>query len=375
MGLTVNKRIITIILILAGIKISLMPLRADGDPKNKVQIVVLDAGHGGKDPGALGTKSCEKDIVLSITLKVGQYIEENFDDVKVIYTRNNDVFIPLHERANIANKNKADLFISIHANSSKFSRIYGTETFAMGEHRSGQNLEVAMKENSVITLEEDYTIHYEGFDPSSAESYIIFSLMQNIYLEQSITFASFVQQQFRERAKRADRGVKQDIFLVLWKTTMPSVLIETGFISNPSEENYLLSEQGQIYLASAIFRAFREYKTYIESKSVFTTNPPDPQITQQVNKSQAGQPDNDVIFMVQIASSSKPLEANNPVFDDYDNIKILVKENSYKYAVGNYINYHEAYEYSREVSKKYQGAFVIAVKNDEIIPVQEALDR
>jgi len=375
MELMMNKRIIIIILILAGMKISPMPLQADKDPKNKVQVVVLDAGHGGKDSGALGIKSREKDIVLSITLKVGKYIKENFDDVKVIYTRNKDVFIPLHERANVANKNKADLFISIHANWTKNSRIYGTETFAMGEHRSTQNLEVAMKENSVITMEEDYTIHYEGFDTTSAESYIIFSLMQNIYLEQSITFASFVQEQFRERAKRADRGVKQDIFLVLWKTTMPSVLIETGFISNPAEENYLVSEQGQIYLASAIFRAFREYKTYIESKSVFTTNPPDPQISKEVNEFQAGQPHNDVIFMVQIASSTKPLEKNNPVFNDYDNIKILVKENSYKYAVGNYSNYHEAYEYSREISKKYQGAFVIAVENDEIIPLQEALDR
>jgi len=370
-----NKRIIIIILILTGIKLLQIPLKADGDPKNKVQVVVLDAGHGGKDPGALGKKSREKDIVLSITLKVGKYIEENFDDVKVIYTRDKDVFIPLHERANIANKNKADLFISIHANSSKYSRVYGTETFAMGEHRSGQNLEVAMKENSVITLEEDYTIHYEGFDPSSAESYIIFSLMQNIYLEQSLTYASFVQEQFRERAKRADRGVKQDIFLVLWRTTMPSVLIETGFISNPAEENYLMSEEGQVYLASAIFRAFRQYKENIENKSIFTTIPPEPEIPQQIDEISSDQSKNGIIFMVQIASSSRPLEEDDPVFNDYDNIKILVKGNSYKYAVGYYKNYPDAYDYSNQVRKKYPGAFVIAVKNDEIIPVQEALDR
>lgn len=370
-----NKRILTFILILSGIILFVIPVQADGDPKNKVQVVVLDAGHGGKDPGALGKNSREKDITLSIAHKVGQYIEENFKDVKVIYTRDKDVFIPLHERANIANKNKADLFISIHANSSKSTRVYGTETFAMGEHRSDQNLEVAMKENAVITLEEDYTIHYEGFDPTSAESYIIFSLMQNIYLEQSLTFASFVQEQFRDRAKRVDRGVKQDIFLVLWRTTMPSVLIEAGFISNLTEEKYLVSEEGQVYLASAIFRAFRDYKLDIENKSIFTTDYSQTKSLPLDDASSIDQVNNSVIFMVQIASSARQLESTDPIFSDYNNIELLVKENSYKYAVGKYKSYQEATEYSIDVRKKYPGAFVIGVKNDEIIPLQEALER
>lgn len=370
-----NKRFLTFILILTGFNLFVLSARADGDPKNKVEVVVLDAGHGGKDPGALGKYSREKDITLSITLKVGQYIEENFEDVTVIYTRNKDVFIPLHERANIANKNKADLFISVHANSSKSSRVYGTETFAMGDHRSDQNLEVAMKENSVITLEQDYTIHYEGFDPTSAESYIIFTLMQNIYLEQSLTFASFVQEQFKDRAKRTDRGVKQDIFLVLWKTTMPSVLIETGFISNLTEEKYLMSEQGQVYLASAIYRAFKDYKLDIESKSVFNTNSTETESLSPDHTFSNNQYNNTVTFMVQIASSNVQLEPANPIFSDYNNIELLVKEDAYKYAVGNFKSYNDASEYSKDVKKKYPGAFVIAVKNHEIIPVQEALEQ
>ncbi len=370
-----NKRLLTFILILAGINLLFSTVRADGDPKNKVQIVVLDAGHGGKDPGALGKNSKEKDITLSIALKVGQYIEENFKDVKVVYTRDKDVSVPLHERANIANRNKADLFISIHTNSSKSTRVYGTETFAMGEHRSDQNLEVAMKENAVITMEQDYTIHYEGFDPTSAESYIIFSLMQNIYLEQSLTFASFVQEQFKDRAKRTDRGVKQDIFLVLWRTTMPSVLIETGFISNLTEEKYLMSDQGQVYIASAIFRAFRDYKLDIESKSLFTTNYSEnenPPTDDDFSNDQNG---NAVIFMVQIASSAKPLESTDPIYSDYQNIEQLAKENSFKYAVGKYKSYQEASECSKDIRKKYPDAFVIAVKNHEIIPLREALER
>lgn len=370
-----NKRFLTFILILTGINLFVLPVKADGDPKNKVQVVVLDAGHGGKDPGAKGKYSREKDITLSIALKVGQYIEENLKDVKVIYTRDKDVFIPLHERADIANKNKADLFISIHANSSRSTRVYGTETFAMGDHRSDQNLEVAMKENSVITLEQDYTIHYEGFDPTSAESYIIFSLMQNIYLEQSLTFASFVQEQFRERVKRTDRGVKQDIFLVLWKTTMPSVLIETGFISNLTEEKYLMSEQGQVYLASAIYRAFRDYKLDIESKSVFATNTSETESLSHDQDLSDDQNNNTVTFMVQIAASKKQLEPTDPIFSDYHNIELLVKEDSYKYMVGNFKSYNQASEYSKDIQKKYPGAFVIAVKNHEIIPLREALEK
>jgi N-acetylmuramoyl-L-alanine amidase len=201
-------------------------LQADEPDKNKIHTVVVDPGHGGKDPGTVGKQTKEKEIVLGIALKLGKYIEDNMSDVKVIYTRKTDVFVPLHERAEIANKNDADIFISIHANADPKWKAEGTETYAMGLHKSEDNLEVAKLENSVILMEEDYTTNYENFDPNSAESYIAISLLQNIHLEQSLEFASYIQNQFRERAKRKDRGVKQAGFLVLWQTTMPSVLVE-----------------------------------------------------------------------------------------------------------------------------------------------------
>jgi N-acetylmuramoyl-L-alanine amidase len=343
------------------------------NPRNTVQVVVIDAGHGGEDPGALGKNSREKDIVLAIALKVGKYIEENFSDVKVIYTRDKDIFIPLHERANIANEAKADLFISIHANWSESNRVIGTETYALGEHRSEQNLEVVMKENSVIALEDDYTIHYEGFDPKSSESYIIFSLMQNIHLGQSLAFATAVQDQFRERAKRVDRGVKQDIFLVLWRTTMPSVLIETGFISNPTEEKYLKSEEGQTYLASAIFRAFKEYKMDIENKSLFNTAQKSPE-TYSGDTSEEAVPSSDLVtFMVQLASTATQLEKTDTLYTEFKGLKVILKDNLFKYLSGEFKTYQEAIDYSKTIEKRYPGAFVVAVKNNKIIPLKEAL--
>jgi N-acetylmuramoyl-L-alanine amidase len=236
-------------------------------PAEDEWVVVIDAGHGGKDPGAIGSRTKEKTINLAVALKTGRYINENLKDVKVIYTRDDDTFPGLAERAEVANKVKADLFISIHSNSVPDKRFYGAETYVLGQTMDEANLQVAMKENSVITFESDYQTKYEGFDPNSAESYIIFSLMQNTYLKQSTEFATLIQNQFRDRVGRKDRGVKQAGLVVLWRTTMPSVLVELGFISNPDEEKYLMSEQGQDYLASAIFRAFRDYKQAIDSRS------------------------------------------------------------------------------------------------------------
>ncbi|MFC2104763.1 N-acetylmuramoyl-L-alanine amidase [Bacteroidota bacterium] len=201
------------------------------EEKYSLKTIIIDAGHGGRDDGTSGRKAKEKDIALTIAIKLGTYIEENIPDVKVIYTRTTDVFVPLNERANIANKNKADLFISIHLNGNKNTRAYGTETYAMGLHKTDGNLEVAKIENSAILFEEDYTTKYEGFDPNSAESYIMFSFLQNTYLEQSLNYASFIENEFETRALRKSRGVKQAGFLVLWKTTMPSVLIEAGFFN------------------------------------------------------------------------------------------------------------------------------------------------
>lgn len=231
----------------------------------KVSTVVIDAGHGGHDPGTSGKKYKEKDIALSIALKVGKYIEQYVQGVKVIYTRKDDNYIALDQRADIANKNKADLFISIHVNSIPNNTTYGTETWVMGLHKSETNLEVAKRENSVILLDENYHERYEGFDPNSPESYILFSLTQDAYLESSLKMAEKIEKQFKTRVGRRSRGVKQAGFVVLYKTAMPSVLVETGFITNAKEEEYLGSEQGQDLIASGIYRAFKEYKFEVES--------------------------------------------------------------------------------------------------------------
>ncbi len=260
------KDILMCILILAAIT---MPLNGSSQPLTAARqwVVVIDAGHGGKDPGTHGAKTKEKDLNLSVALKTGKYINEYLKDVKVIYTRDDDTFPGLEERANVANRNKADIFISIHSNWAPDQRVMGAETYVLGQTMDEANLRVAMKENSVITFEEDYQTKYEGYDPNSVESFIIFSLMQNTYLKQSTEFASLIQKQFKERVGRKDRGVRQAGFLVLWRTTMPSVLVELGYVSNSEEEKFLMSEQGQDYLASAIFRAFRDYKESIDSRS------------------------------------------------------------------------------------------------------------
>ncbi|MDV3308192.1 MAG: N-acetylmuramoyl-L-alanine amidase [Cyclobacteriaceae bacterium] len=231
----------------------------------KLSKVVIDAGHGGHDPGTHGRKYKEKDIALAIALKVGKYIEQNVPDVQVVYTRTDDSYVPLDKRADIANKADADLFISIHVNSIRNNTTYGTETWVMGLHRSESNLEVAKRENAVILLDENYEERYEGFDPNSPESYILFSLTQDAYYESSLKMAQKVEHQFKTRVGRNSRGVKQAGFVVLYKTAMPSVLVETGFITNPQEEEYLGSERGQDLIASGIYRAFKEYKLEVET--------------------------------------------------------------------------------------------------------------
>ena len=231
-----------------------------------VKTVCIDAGHGGHDGGCQGSSSQEKHVALSIALKLGKYIEENFPDVKVVYTRKTDVFLKLHERAKVANKANADLFICVHANANDNKAAYGTETFVMGLHKSESNLNVAKRENSSILLEEDYKTKYSDFDPNSPESYIVLTMRQNAFLDQSLSFAAKVQKQFTERVGRKNRGVKQAGFLVLHQTNMPSVLIETGFLTNKEEEKFLVSDLGQDYLASAVFRAFKSYKNELEGK-------------------------------------------------------------------------------------------------------------
>ena len=234
-----------------------------GSAKAKDFVVVIDAGHGGNDPGAIGKISKEKTINLNVALKLGRQIKRNCPDVKVIYTRDKDVFIPLDRRAEIANNAKADLFISIHTNALPNNRtIQGASTWTLGLAKSEANLAVAKRENSVILYESDYRTRYAGFNPNSAESYIIFEFMQDKYMSQSVHLASLVQKEFRNTCRRVDRGVHQAGFLVLKASAMPSILVELGFISTPAEERYLNTETGITSLSNGIFRAFLTYKRY-----------------------------------------------------------------------------------------------------------------
>ncbi|HSI91559.1 MAG TPA: N-acetylmuramoyl-L-alanine amidase [Adhaeribacter sp.] len=230
----------------------------------RLRTVVIDAGHGGKDPGCNGKHSEEADIALKMALELGRIIESNMPDVKVIYTRKTDTFVELIDRAGIANKNRADLFISLHCNSGP-SKAYGTETFTMGLHTSDGNLKVAKRENAVILNEDNYKEKYNGFDPNSPQSHIMFTLFQSAYMDNSLRFAQKVEYQFEKRVGRTSRGVKQAGLLVLWKSAMPSVLIELGFLTNANEEKYLNDKLGQTYMASGIYRAFKEYKEELEA--------------------------------------------------------------------------------------------------------------
>jgi len=232
---------------------------------HKVKTIVIDAGHGGKDPGCHGKKNKEKEITLSVALELARLIKAYQKDVKVILTRDDDTFVELNDRAGIANKNHADVFISIHCNSEPSKHIEGTETYCMGLHTSEGNLEVAKRENSVITLEKNYLEKYDGFNPKSPLQHIFFANLQNAHLAGSITLAEKIESQFKERVGRKSRGVRQAGFLVLWKTTMPSVLVEIGYLTQNKDEKYLSSDTGQEYIASAIYRALRDYKVELEN--------------------------------------------------------------------------------------------------------------
>ncbi|WP_252939094.1 N-acetylmuramoyl-L-alanine amidase family protein [Roseivirga pacifica] len=238
----------------------------EAKPKRKYK-VVLDAGHGGKDHGTRGSVLREKDVVLKVTLKVGEYLETLTDNIEVIYIRKTDEYSHPAERAKLANEKEADLYVSIHANAMPpgNSHIFGTETYVMGTKNEGRNFEVAKRENSVILLEENYEEIYQGFDPNSPEVNIMFEIMQEAYQENSIFLAQTVEEQFDKRAGRKSRGVKQSSLWVLWNTAMPSVLIELGYLTNPDEEKDLGSKKVQDYLASAIFRSVRDYFKYVES--------------------------------------------------------------------------------------------------------------
>lgn len=334
-------------------------------------VIVIDPGHGGNDPGALGSFSREKDINLAIALKTGEYLKNNIENVTIIYTRKNDSKVDLIERPRIANRNKADLFISIHTNWAKQKNVYGAETYIMGLAKDQENLEVAMKENEVILLEDDYSTKYQGFDPKSPESYIMFTLMQNLYQKQSIELAAMIQSQFRERADRKDRGVKQAGFWVLYNTSMPSILIETGFITNMTEEKFLNSKQGQDYIASAIFRACRDYMKGIDEKSGISAiqikeEKPLPPVQTSVTE---------IVFMVQIATATKRTENNPENFKGLTDITEITDNERFRYAAGSFADYSQAVEYRKKLESVFPDAFVIAVKDNKILPLQQVLEQ
>ena len=382
--------------------------------------LVIDAGHGGQDPGAMGVYSKEKNINLNVALKVGELVRKNCPDVKVIYTRKTDVFIPLYERAAIANRAKADLFISIHTDAVEKGRTaVGATTYSLGMARSGENLEVAKRENAVILYESNYESRYAGFNPKSSESYIIFEFMQDEHMKQSAELAASIQKQYIQ-AKRPSKGVRQAGFLVLRETSMPSVLTELGFISTPSEEQYLNSSKGTDEMATSIYNGFVAYKSQHyggEEKTVqLETAPavadkqssptqiepqtqPESQIVHEksaeeesdkkkesttrmmevqpaivtVPKQEASPAGNGQIeFRIQIMTSSRQLRLDSQQFKGLSDISFYREGNVFKYTYGASQRYSDIVAKKKDIADKFPDGFVIALQGDKRITVQEA---
>ncbi len=379
-----------------------------------VKVIVIDAGHGGKDPGCHGSKYNEKDIALAVSLKLGKYIEENLKDVKVIYTRSTDVFVELQERAEIANKAKADLFISIHCNSACVrdkkqkrdicrDQVHGAETYVMGIKNEKGKLDIAKRENSAILLEDDYVKKYDGFDPNSDESYIIMSMFADTYLDQSLNFAAKTQQQYSKQAGRADKGVKRASLWVLWRTYMPSVLTEIGYLTNLQEELFLGSENGQNSIAYGIFRSFREYKDEIEGTVKKYDDSFEKQETYKMDKHDSLKIENNknvhkpekndtiakvinikkddnkatapinagIVYKVQLLSSDKKIALNSDKFKNIEKLGEYVDKGIYKYTAGEYANQQDAKELQLILRKKgFKDAFVISMQDNKRIALK-----
>ncbi len=364
---------------------------------NQITKIVIDPGHGGHDPGAVyaGGRYKEKDIVLSVGLKLGNMIKSKFPHIKVIYTRSTDKFVPLAERSDIANRNNADLFISIHVNATKSTGAQGTETFVMGTHKSESNFELCKAENSVIVLEEDYSAKYEGFNPNSPESYIIFSLLQNTHLEQSLRFAELIQKSYKSGPIYGNRGVKQGGLIVLWRSTMPAILTELGFISNAKDRAVLISKAGQENLAKRLFNAFCQYKEEYERGGVSGN------IAAGISSSSNGSTDgssrsgneatdngssnnnsgnnngsgnnrgNSVnskeYYSIQILSVTKVLPKNAPDLKGRRDFKYIRSNGAYKYMIGNYPSRSKANEALPSIRRQFKGAFIIHIKDGKIV--------
>lgn len=372
---------------------------AQNNPSYAVKTVVIDAGHGGKDPGACGKISKEKNITLSIALKTGGLISTNLPDVKVIYTRTTDEFIELHRRAEIANKAKADLFISIHVNANPNPDASGTDTWTMGLAKNEANLKVAKMENNVISLESDAS-QYKGMSANDNEAIILHNLQQGAFCDNSLALAGMIQKQFREEVGRKDRSVHQAPFLVLWKTAMPSVLIETGFISNTEEEIWLNNSDNQAEMAYAIYNAFVEYKNYIEKRSngnmsvtptttntqssstttktqsSTTTKPVTPQKTtptqsQTVQKSV--QNSFDITYSIQIGAGKEKNPCTPANFKGLNGVYVVEEDGLYKYYYGKTATYKEITTLMQDVKEKYPSAYIIARdKDNKKLQVSEA---
>jgi len=367
--------------------------------------VVIDAGHGGNDPGCLGSYSKEKNVALDVALKTGKMISENCPNVKVIYTRSTDVFVELYNRAKIANRNHADLFISFHCNANKNRDAHGVETFVMGLDKSEKNLAVARAENSSILMEKDYKENYAGFDPKSPESAVMFSLYSSAYLNSSILLADKVQKNLVNTTHFVDRGVKQAPFYVLWSVSMPSILIEMGFLSNPTEETFLNDEKHKNEIADAIYRGFASYYTQMtgnkvndkdNSKKDNQKDTADKTQGDSKNASKAAEDQSNknsdknindeqaavanmpvksdaVRFLVQFMAMPEKISLNNKRFAGIPNVNCYFEGNLWKYTAGNENNLQSAKKILEEIKVKFPDAFIIAFKGDTKIPVSEAV--
>lgn len=372
-----------------------------------IRTIVLDAGHGGRDPGNLGTKrykTVERDITLAVTLKLGEYLREYMPEVNVVYTRQTNKSVTLEKRAEIANEAEGDLFISIHCDSYTSSSVNGCTSIVLGKNHGDEN-RIALKENAAILLEDDYEQRYEGFDPNNPMSLIGLNLMQQTYLNESIEFASLVQEQFRERVQRKDRGVKQQPLYVTSRTAMPAVLIELGFLTNPEEEDFLNSERGQSYMASAIFRAIREFKKQndlliadsrgdvgpkqsppkvepkkeqtkekSEEKKSVTQKKEAPKVEPQVKPAiQKEKVEEGVYFAVQILTLSSKKTPGSSVFKGQKDIAYIEESGLFKYYLGRTKSYQEAKATANRMqSLGFKGAFIIGLENGRKISAVEA---
>ena len=378
----------TVLLIVASFVIMAANIPEPVNNVNKIDLIMIDAGHGGKDPGNLGTKrygTSEKDITLKVAVKLGKYIKDKIPGVKVIYSRTSDSYPTLKERTEKANKEKVDLFISIHCDSFHKESAVGCGTYVMGTAKTEANLRMAQRENAAMLKEDDHEKVYGGFDPFSPESYIELNLRQNAFIDQSLNFSDKVQTQFRDRVGRIDRGVRQAPYWVISFTTMPSVLIELGFLTNKKEEDFLITDKGQDLMASAIFRAFRDYKEEIEtvpveneeiveevSEKIVEEKP----IVKEGKVETPSQPKAviGVVYKVQLLTSSKKIALDPVNFSGLKNVDEYISNGFYKYTIGQEKDYSAAKRLQDKAEEKgYDGAFVLAFENGERISLQEAL--